>query len=100
MALDYLVALEDKNFNRSSSEMRIYPTISHQSYCLKLNSGKNESANLEVYAITGKLVHTLRWSDAQDDSFNFSLKDLPQGVYILRVRHDKGTSIAKLILVN
>ena len=68
--------IEDVNFR---NEVIIYPNPTNDQITLDIK-GYNGSVNVEIYSLSGKLLHTT-------NSTTISLKDYPKGIYVFKLNY-------------
>ena len=92
------VGVKEKEFRVKSKELRVLPNPFVQSASVELEDDRLQIPNskIQVYDITGKLVEEERFfADAQNDKCETG-KNLPQGIYFLKVKGCKPVKIIKI----
>jgi hypothetical protein len=57
--------------------------------------GRDQTLKLEVYTMLGKMIQSDNIVGAQKHQFN--LGDVPNGIYLVRIRHGKHVEMIKLV---
>lgn len=67
--------------------LRLYPNPSEGWLRLELEIGSKEALELEVRSLTGQLVHSQSWPEGSySQQLDINLTDLPQAMYLLKIR--------------
>jgi N-acetylneuraminic acid mutarotase len=78
--------------NSNNNSFLIYPNPASSEFNVRVQNGFNGELKYEVFGIDGKLV---KLGVSQEDMFKFSVSDLSNGVYLIRLIDDAGQTSVK-----
>jgi hypothetical protein len=84
----------DIDFNFNSSPL-LYPNPNNGSFVVNLNKTNSETAIIEVYSISGKLISTF---NSTSNSINVNELNLPNGMYFLNIKKAQTSQITRFII--
>lgn len=78
----------------------IFPNPAQEQFNVDIHLLQPEYLSFELYDVNGKLVEILLrdWVKTKDNTFNFNLRDVSNGVYFLKITGNHNTSITKKII--
>lgn len=78
----------------------VFPNPAQDQFNIDIHLTQPEYLNFELYDANGKLVEVLLrdWVKTKDNTFNFSLRDVSNGIYFLKITGNYNTSITKKII--
>jgi len=76
-------------------EFRIYPNPSSGDFTIENDLPENEGY-IEIFSVNGSLVHSEKITRTAQQ---ISLNHVPAGVYLVRLRSDKGVKTGKIIII-
>lgn len=76
----------------------LYPNPSKGEFSLSFNSTSGENIDLNVYDISGRLIHTKNYNATSTFNENISLKNVSTGMYLITVTDQEKTVTKKLII--
>ncbi|WP_223033165.1 T9SS type A sorting domain-containing protein [Hanstruepera marina] len=88
--------LSRESFESVINSLVVFPNPVLNNGNVNIVFGKNISANIELYAVTGKLI--LKDSITNLSRKQLSLSNIPNGVYLLKISTDT-TSVTKKLIV-
>lgn len=82
----------------NNSDIRIYPNPVTDRFYINYSSTLNQNVKLEIFDIFGKTIEITDWNVTQGDNrYTYYIKDVPSGIYNVRITTDKGFSNCKFI---
>ena len=93
---DFTISSTLEVSNNIDNNITIKPNPSNGIFALSWGSDTTIKS-LEIYTITGQLVKTIAHS-FQANNYNLDMKGLSKGMYLLKVKSDKGEFAKKLII--
>lgn len=94
------ITLGIPSFSKSNdSNVLIYPNPTAGEFAILINNLKDNHAFIEVYTMTGKLVH-VSYSDVINGQLNheIKLKEEAEGVYLVKIKLDQSVITKKVVL--
>ncbi|WP_250432767.1 T9SS type A sorting domain-containing protein [Hanstruepera flava] len=88
--------LSRETFEAVLNSLVVFPNPVSNNGNINIVFGKNISANIELYAVTGKLI--LRDNITNLSRKQLSLSNMPNGVYLLKISTDVSSVTKKLII--
>lgn len=84
----------------NSSPALLFPNPAQDLFSVEINLEKPEYLSFELYDVNGKLIEILLkdWVKTKSNTFSFSLKDVSNGIYFLKITGNNNTSITKKII--
>lgn len=84
------------------NDVSIYPVPATDRFTVDFHLNKPEYLSFDLLDMSGKVVTVLLrdWVKTSDNTFSFNTKDLPKGVYTLRISGNYLTRISKKIVIN
>jgi len=86
------VSTEDLTLTDNSGSVIVYPNPFRESFTVRSEGAKIES--IYLYRIDGGLAFKQEYIDAYD--YQANVRQQPPGLYVLRVKTDKGFSVFKI----
>ncbi|MBD98803.1 MAG: PKD domain-containing protein [Verrucomicrobia bacterium] len=98
--LGILTSLDD--MVEKSNPSKIYPNPANDMVTIDFGEPKKDRSRLSVVNINGKLIRQfdLRNHEMNDGLFHFSVTDLPNGFYYVKLDDDLSRKVFKLLVVN
>ena len=90
------VVLSNEEF--ALQNFSLYPNPSKGDFSLSFNSTSGEDIDVNVYDISGRLVHTRNYNATAVFNENISLKNVSSGMYLITVTDQDKTVTKKLII--
>lgn len=87
----------EKNPTAPIKELSIYPNPSFGDIQIELTY---ETLQLSLFDMLGHNLGDIPFQEVKDEQVSVDLSYLPAGTYVLQLRHEQGTDVAKLIIVN
>lgn len=87
-------SFNDINHNFESSSL-IYPNPNNGSFIINFNTVNRDKSIIDVYSMSGKLIHTFTSST---NSIKVNDLDLPNGMYFLNIKNSQTISKTKFII--
>ena len=80
------------------SNMGLYPNPSKDIFTLSFNSESEETMSVDIVDLTGKQIHGLKYdTQVGDNKVQFNLGDLAEGIYLVKVKTEKGTKTLRAV---
>jgi len=77
------------------SNLQIYPNPNKGSFVIQLNSPKSEVAQIHIYDMQGKMIHSL---ETVSDENTINLPEITSGVYLVRVIQCGQSKTVKMVV--
>ncbi|MBC8754878.1 T9SS type A sorting domain-containing protein [Kordia sp. YSTF-M3] len=90
------VTLSNEEFTLEN--FALYPNPNKGDFSLSFNSTSGENIDVNVYDISGRLVHTKNYNATSTFNENISLKNVSSGMYLISVTDQDKTVTKKLII--
>ncbi len=82
----------------NNNDIKIYPNPVSEKFYIEFNSSKNQNVKLEIFDIFGKTIEITDWNVIQGENrYAYYMKNVPSGIYNVRISSDKGFSNCKFI---
>jgi hypothetical protein len=82
----------------NNNDIKIYPNPVTDRFNISFSSAMNQKVKLEIFDIFGKTIQSADWNVIQGENrYTYYMKDLPSGIYSVRIGSDKGFSNCKFI---
>lgn len=96
-----VVGIEEKYISAGPTYIEIYPIISRdRHFVLQYSINAKTPLDLKVYNVSGSLVYYQEWKEVKGNGeLLFSLSDLAQGVYFVRMRTSDRIETDKVVLL-
>jgi hypothetical protein len=96
-----VVGIEEKYISAGPTYIEIYPIISRdRHFILQYSINAKTPLDLKVYNVSGSLVYYQEWKEVTGaGELLFSLSDLAQGVYFVRMRTSDRIETDKVVLL-
>lgn len=91
--LNFVSLPEDRPAHQNLNVLRIYPNPSTDYIYFEMPS--NNDITVNIYNISGKLLHTATYSSFNGSTFAVPVSNLPEGNYIIRVTSQNQTFVNK-----
>lgn len=88
------VSISDLSFQ----SLAVYPNPAKGSLNVEFTLNSQDDVELAIYGVDGKIVEARSFSNATDVNTTFNTNDLNNGVYILKITTDEGTSTQKFVV--
>ncbi|MES2565416.1 MAG: T9SS type A sorting domain-containing protein [Bacteroidota bacterium] len=84
----------------TQSPLLLFPNPTLETFSVELHLSEPEYLSFELMDVHGKLVELLLrdWVKTKDNTFNFSLRDVSEGVYFLKITGNHNTNMTKKII--
>ncbi len=98
--LGVLTSLDDNAEKLNQS--KIYPNPANDMVTLDMGNGEKSLQKLSILNINGKLIrpYNLENYKSESGSFRFSVADLPNGFYFVKIESDEEYKVFKLLIIN
>ena len=95
-----IIAGVSSTTKNNSSPALLFPNPAQELFSVEINLEKPEYLSFELYDINGKLIEVLLkdWVKTKSNTFSFSLRDVSNGTYFLKITGNNNTSITKKII--
>jgi hypothetical protein len=77
------------------SNIQIYPNPNKGSFVIQLNSPKSEIAQIHIYDMQGKMIHSL---ETTSDENTINIPEITSGVYLIRVIQSGQSKTVKMVV--
>ncbi len=86
----------------TANEALVFPVPATERFTVDFQLNKPEYLTFDLLDLNGKVVTVLLrdWVKTTDNTFSFNTKDLPKGVYTLRITGNYSTRLSKKIVIN
>lgn len=93
------IAATEENVEPATLDLRMFYRNNH--LVIKFNSGKNETLNLAIFDITGRLIRTQEFGQfsAGKQEIHSDFSGFANGIYFVRIHSGKYESTNKIVLV-
>lgn len=92
------VSQENINEFNKILTLGIYPNPFNDKFTVKFDADKQETVNLEVTDILGRLVYSQLWDISMGTNrIDLNLNDNPTGVYIIKIVSSEGYAVNRLV---
>jgi hypothetical protein len=88
-------SINDVNF---AGALSIFPNPVNDLLNVSFELNINSNIDLSIYGVDGKIVNTRVFNNAKEVNTTFNTSSLNNGVYILKVQTDNGTSTQKFVV--
>jgi hypothetical protein len=82
----------------ANHEINLYPNPNNGIFTLQISKGFEEIKEICVYTIVGNMVKQIQQSLTGNSSVNLDLRDLPNGIYLIKVKTNNNSWTKKVIL--
>ena len=95
------IQIEETNVDQSENalDLRLIPNPAADRTLINLSEALTSEGALEILTINGQILRT-QIINPHQSVINLQVDDLASGVYIIRLKHDKGLSIQKLSVIH
>lgn len=100
IATDASILVGVKEADKNTANTLLYPNPAQDLFSIDFTISKPEYMTFELYDAQGKLVEVLMrdWIKINQNTFQFSLRDLNTGIYFLKITGNNNTNITKKII--
>lgn len=91
-----------ENTEQLISEFNLYPNPFIDKIAIDLYLKQKENININIYTITGQMIHAFHYDYLQKgfNKINLKLSSLPSGLYVMDIRSTNGWTLHKKIVKN
>lgn len=87
--------IQDINF---ADALSIFPNPSNDIVNVSFGLNAVQDIEIKLYTVSGKMVDARSFTNAKDVNASFNTADLNNGVYLMQITTDKGTSTQKFVV--
>ena len=87
--------IQDINF---ADALSIFPNPSNDFVNVSFGLNAAQDIEIKLYTVSGKMVDARSFTNAKDVNASFNTADLNNGVYLMQITTDKGTSTHKFVV--
>ncbi|MEO1449970.1 MAG: T9SS type A sorting domain-containing protein [Bacteroidota bacterium] len=91
------VSISDE-FAAGISALNIYPNPNRGSFTLQMELAQRANVQVDILDLQGRVLHAARYASTQQVKDQITRDDLAAGLYMLRIRTEKGQALRRLVI--